>query len=49
MNLDEENKIQDFNDFLHSEHLTLFDYNQEKLGSENIHASVSRIFKTHLG
>ena len=48
MNLDEENKIRDFNDFLHSEHSTLFEYNQEKLGSENIHASVSWIF-THLG
>ena len=46
MNLEEENKIRDFHDFLHSEHSTLFEYNQEKLGSENIHASVSWVFNS---
>ena len=40
MNPQEQNGILDNLNFLHSDHDTYFEYNQEKLGSE-IHASVS--------
>ena len=43
MNPEEQNGIQENLNFLHSEHETLFAYNQEKLGSD-IHASVSSRF-----
>lgn len=40
MNPQEQNGILDNLNFLHSDHDTYFEYNQEKLGSD-IHASVS--------
>ena len=43
MNPGEQNGEQDILNFLHSEHDTFFEYNQEKLGSD-IHASVSSMF-----
>ena len=43
MNPEEQNGEQDILNFLHSDHDTLFEYNQEKLGSD-IHASVSSRF-----
>ena len=55
MNLEEENGIRDAMNFqsipdamnfLHSDHTTVYDYNRDKLGSENIHASVSLFFNT---
>ena len=43
MNPQEQNGILDNLNFLHSDHDTYFEYNQEKLGSD-IHASVSERF-----
>ena len=45
MTSEEQNGIMDNLNFLHSDCPTYFDYNQEKLGSENIHASVSLDWK----
>ena len=47
MNPEEQNEILDKLNFLHSDHDTFFEYNQEKLGSD-IHASVSSIFSGNL-